>query len=74
MKTALQEAIKDLKEDKQNSNYAMEKSAIQDCIIILSSYLEKEKQQIVDAYNDGQEHGFNKFGSDAEKYYEETFK
>lgn len=36
--------------------------------------LELEKQQIIDAYNDGQEFGFNKFGRDAEQYYNETFK
>lgn len=35
---------------------------------------EIEKQQIIDAYNDGGEKGFNKFGENFEQYYNETFK
>jgi hypothetical protein len=34
---------------------------------------EMEKQQIIDAYNDGGEKGFNKFGENFEQYYNETF-
>jgi hypothetical protein len=35
--------------------------------------LAMEKQQIVDAYLDGCEKGFNKFGENAEQYYNETY-
>ena len=35
---------------------------------------EMEKQQIEDAYVDGGEKGFNKFGENFEQYYNETFK
>jgi len=35
---------------------------------------EKEKQQIIDAYVDGGEKGFNEFADDCQKYYNETFK
>jgi hypothetical protein len=34
---------------------------------------EMEKQQIIDAYNDGGEKGFNKFGENFEQYYNETY-
>jgi hypothetical protein len=36
-------------------------------------YLNLETQQIIDSYNDGQEFSFNKFGTNAERYYNETF-
>ena len=32
-----------------------------------------EKQQIIEAYVDGGEKGFNKFGDNFEQYYNETF-
>lgn len=40
---------------------------------LVNNHIALEKQQIIDAYHDGQEHGFNKFGNDAEKYFEDTF-
>ena len=36
-------------------------------------FLETEKQQIIEAYSDGMEYGFNKFGEDAKQYYDSTF-
>lgn len=34
---------------------------------------QEEKQQIIEAYWEGMEHGFNKFGADTEYYYTSTF-
>ncbi len=31
------------------------------------------KEQIIEAYSDGMEHGFNKFGEDSDLYYTSTF-
>lgn len=39
----------------------------------LNFYLEKEKQQIINSYTDGQSHGFNHY-KDAEDYYNQVFK
>ena len=36
--------------------------------------MEIEKQQIIDAYNDGGEKGFNEFGENFEQYYNKTYK
>lgn len=41
---------------------------------IVQQAKEMEKQQIIDAYNDGGEKGFNKFGENFEQYYNETYK
>jgi hypothetical protein len=35
---------------------------------------EMHKQEVIDAYVDGGEKGFNKFGENSEQYYNETFK
>ncbi len=42
--------------------------------LIFEQAKEMEKQQIIDAYNDGGEKGFNKFGENFEQYYNETYK
>ena len=36
-------------------------------------YLEKEKQQIINSYNDGQSHSFSNY-KDGEDYYNKIFK
>ena len=36
-------------------------------------FLEKEKQQVIDTYIDGQSHGFNNY-KDGEDYYNKVFK
>ena len=40
---------------------------------VVEKYLELEKEQITDAYLEGGRKGFNFFGDDFEKYYEETY-
>ena len=39
----------------------------------INFYLEKEKQQLIDTYIDGQSHGFNHY-KDGEDYYNQVFK
>ena len=40
---------------------------------VTNEYLEKEKQQLIDTYIDGQSHGFNHY-KDGEDYYNQVFK
>lgn len=63
------------------------KSAMEDFIIFMfsvnsdrtdldktvSEFLEKEKQQIINSYTDGQSHSFSNY-KDAEDYYNKVFK
>lgn len=41
---------------------------------IIDQAKEMHKQEVIDAYVDGGEKGFNKFGENSEQYYNETFK
>ena len=41
--------------------------------VVFQQAKEIEKQQIIDAYLDGGEKGFNNFGENAEQYYNETY-
>ena len=73
-KTAMQELISDLDKIKKNLTNKTEIQTIQ--IIIdtaKNKYLEMEKEQIIDAYIEGGRKGFNFFGDDYEKYYQETY-
>jgi len=45
MKTAIEQICEYLQEDEENSNYAMERVAIRNCIIVAKSLLDTEKQQ-----------------------------
>ena len=89
MKTALQELKEDLQESinglpdtLKGINDLFVIKTVTDAVLIAyncvlkridSELLEKAKQQIIDAYNDGGEKGFNKFGENAEQYYNETY-
>jgi hypothetical protein len=72
MKTAMQELFSQLEIDQPqlfNTNTLDGRKFINDYY----KFFEMEKQQIIDAYNDGGEKGFNKFGENFEHYYNETF-
>ena len=71
MKTAMQELYADLEKFKEISDTI----SITDVQRMIGHYAnEKEKQQIIDAYTDGGEFGFNNFGHDAENYFNQTYK
>lgn len=79
MKTATQELIEIINKHADTYKGKEElraKKAYRDIVCAIDDFrlLEKEKQQIIDAYNDGGEKGFNEFGENAEQYYNETFK
>jgi hypothetical protein len=70
MKTAMQELIEFVKDERfAHSNYTIELKAIE--------LLEKEKEQIIDAFEDGQtnvnEDGCLTIENGAEEYYKETY-
>ena len=62
MNTAIQELIHFIENDRMQSSYTKEQ-----VIELLTFKLEKEKEQIIDAYNNGEDRS-------AELYYNETFK
>jgi len=68
MKTAMQQVIEEVEKyfDDELSNSS-------NFLILLNSYLEAEKQQIIDAYEKGADDGINDGGEDSENYYNETF-
>jgi len=70
MKTAIEQLIDGLKKDEINSQYAMERVSIRNCIIFASSLLETEKQQIKRAFNIG---GTEAYEQSSEDYYNSTF-
>ena len=72
MKTVLQELIEELKEFKKIP--MVDQPTIDAAIGFAEFRIEKEKQQIIEVYSDGGEKGFNKFGENAEYYYNITFK
>ena len=63
MKTAVKQLIERLKND---WNIVLSDN-------VVDFYLEKEKEQITDSYIEGCRKGFNSFGEDSEKYYNETY-
>lgn len=73
MKTAIQEACNEILEipDLIDQNI----SICQKIIHIMHKHLETEKNQIIEAYNDGYFYGINPTtGHKGKDYYEETFK
>lgn len=52
MKTALTELLEDLNSMKNSEVLGIAKDAIHECIINATSYLEIEKQQIIEAHED----------------------
>lgn len=75
MKTALQELIEKLQELEDNVPYAMEREATRYCKILANDYLEKEKQQIIESHNKGQQYYNPGYNPDiSEQYYNETYK
>jgi hypothetical protein len=72
-KTALQQLINDFTElsKKEGDSGFVGGSVL--AIVKNKNYLEIEKEQITDAYLEGGRKGFNFFGDDFEKYYEETY-
>lgn len=70
MKTAMQEHILELESMLENEHYEIAKNAIKNCLICANSYLETERQNIIDSYNTGNDH----FGNGGDTYYNKTFK
>jgi hypothetical protein len=79
MKTAIQEAISELKEfrdDEMAAGWEGEAYAYDTAISILKDLLEKEKKQIIDAFGVGCHHESKRlvgYQDTAEQYYNETF-
>jgi len=69
MKTALTELLEDLNSMKNSEVLGIAKEAVHECIITVTSYLETEKQQIIDAYWEGKNNGF----ATDDEYYTSTF-
>lgn len=68
MKTAMQELIEELRQtrDEGESEY---KTAYNLAIAIANQYLEKEKEQIINACN----YGLEKFGDISDEYFNQTY-
>jgi regulator of replication initiation timing len=71
MKTPMQELIKEVRELQLNARHIPEK--------VIDELLEKEKQMVIEAYNDGKFYGsgtgnIEKLEDTGEHYYNETFK
>ena len=83
MKTVLTEILDYLHLDK-NYEKINENLQIHDIVYKISNLLEKEKQQIIDAYQEGIEEAYSRFNSgmnmsywkdtNKEQYYEQTYK
>lgn len=74
MKTVVTELIEVLKKDEINSQYAMERVSIRNCIIFATSLLENEKQQIIEAVTHGNRMEFyDASETGGEQYYTSTF-
>jgi len=68
MKTAMQELIEQFEKIRENNSITADENIIFKSIISISKlYLEKEKQQIIEAYHKGFE------DIDGERYYNETY-
>lgn len=76
MKTAIQELIRFIENDRMQSTYTKEQ-----ILELLNFKLEKEKEQIIESWDNGYANGYD-LGKhddqpnpdDAEQYYNETFK
>ena len=68
MKTAMQELIESLKQGEISEQNTIGRICIRNCIILATSLLEKENQQIIDAYSAGEIRPYNGI-----KYYDSTF-
>jgi len=71
MKTAIQELINSLVSDRDSEVSVIAKQAIQECIITATSYLETEKQQIIEAFGTCCNCEGTTF--EGSEYYKETF-
>jgi hypothetical protein len=73
METPIQELISEMEQLKETKLYTGSFKAIEDCLCLAYAKLEKEKQQIIDAFI-----GYDSDTKDnlevAEQYYKETFK
>ena len=65
--TAMQELIKEMESLKTNKPYVNPQNALRDCISLAYLKLGMEKEQIIDAYENGENRS-------AELYYSETYK
>lgn len=73
-KTAITKLLEDLRSDMDSEVSETAKEAIHECIITVTSYLEPEKLQIIEAYDIGMGHyGDANCRAEADKYYKETF-
>jgi len=72
MKTALQELI-ELLEAKEQDIFSSEYFVVHAIKMKAESLLEKEKEQIIDAFYQGR-NLYNNFNDDSEEYYNETYK
>lgn len=70
--TAIQELIAELKQLKQTKVLAHSLNAIDDCIHLAYAKMEKEQQQIENAWNDGVLYNPS-FEDEARQYYLKTF-
>ena len=68
--TAIHELISEMEQLKKTKLYTGSFKAIQDCLFLAYAKLEKEEQQIIDAYRSGK---INQL-ENSELYYNETFK
>jgi len=74
-KTAMQELIINLENIKENKCKSFQEVVFFTWVLsIFDSYFEKEKQQIIDAWDDGLNKGYTGNKGDAQTYYNETFK
>jgi len=71
MKTAMQQHISDLETMLEDEYYEIAKQAITNCLICANSYLETEKNQIINTYQDASD---NYGGSKADDYYKKHSK
>jgi hypothetical protein len=84
MKTAIEQLISEFEELKKTKLYSTSFKGLDDCINLAYAKLELEKQQIIDAREDGYNSTYNSCESGCggnlilestnEKYYEQTFK
>lgn len=78
MKTAITELIEYFQQQKKLQDdpkfIGSGREAYDDAIEVCNNALEKEKEQIVNAYSEGNRNGLNNKALGANKYYRETYK
>ena len=76
--TVIQELIQEMEELREDNIYPESFKAIDECIYLCYSKLEMEKEQIMNAWDDGQSDGATictqKADNPSEEYYNKTFK